>query len=284
MYKTSIEKKVEVDIFKIKSLYNQKFDETIENLKSKREEILKKLAYNPKSKYYNQRITQIDDELSKTIEEKEILLKKLSYSNINRDELKSHLAVLGQNSGGIYEEQNISPFQEAINGIFDLKLLNFQKIIGYILAFAVEVSILLLAILGVLISKNNIKENSTNLTINEHPTIYIEKLNNINNDIIEENNNINNDTINEKYTEERNDTINKNIENTPIEENNITENKNIDNKENNIVNIQENKDIINNKQKTQTKREKNEIILTENDIYRLHRIKKLKSSVNYSGH
>lgn len=242
MHMAQIEKQVETDLFKIRISYSKKYDEELEKLIEKKDVFQRKIAANPKSKYYETRIEQTNIEIESLNNERQNKLNELSFGKINRNEIKTHLSILGISDGGIYDSKDISEFQEALNGIFSLDVLQLQKLIGYSLAFGIESGILLLAILGFYLNKQKVKiETSENVHLNnkkEEPELIIEndKITNveyIKNEVEEKKK-----PINIKYIKNSNN-IKSIVEEKPKENNNIFYRKNEKQEELNIKKIKE---------------------------------------------
>lgn len=164
-----IEKQIEADLYNVRHEYSKIYDEKLKDLNEKRDLFNRRLASNPKSKYYTARLQQVNEELDSLEKERTDKLNKLSFGNISREEIKTHLSILGIKDGGVYESKDISAFQEALNGLFKLDVLQLQKLIGYSLAFGIEAGILLLAILGFYLNNMNSKIKMTEHIIKEKP-------------------------------------------------------------------------------------------------------------------
>lgn len=164
IHTAQIEKQVEADLFKIRIAYSKKYDEELEKLIEKKDVFQRKIASNPKSKYYEIRIEQTNTEIENLSIERQNKLNELSFGNIKRNEIKTHLSILGISDGGTYDSKDISEFQEALNGIFSFDVIQLQKIIGYSLAFGIEAGILLLAVLGFYLNKQKIQIETSELT------------------------------------------------------------------------------------------------------------------------
>ena len=160
---SQIEKQIEQDLYKIRHEYSKAYDVKLDDLYKKRDGFNQKLARNPRSKYYNRRLQQTDEEIIKLENERNEKLNKVSFGNIKIEEIKTHLSILGIESSGVYTSKEHSAFQQALNGLFDMDVLQLQKLIGYALAFGIEASILLLAILGFYLNKMTKKENSNEI-------------------------------------------------------------------------------------------------------------------------
>ena len=153
-YNIKIEKQMESDLYLIKKKMAEKYDGRLIKLQETKETIQKRFAANPRSKYYANRMEQVDLDIEKFEIERQTELDKVEFGKVDSTWIKTQKAILNLDDVvGIYDN-NLMSYEKAASELFRIDVVTLQKAIGYSLGFAIEAGILLLALLSLSLRKN----------------------------------------------------------------------------------------------------------------------------------
>ena len=141
------------DAYKLKHAFSLKIDERIKQLEKDKDKIRTQLASNPESKIWGGRLTENEKRINEANEERDKFLFDAAAAKESVSWIATWKAKLGVEDVKDSYKELASPTSRAATEIFGVNDLQLQKWAGIVITLAVEIGIILLAILGINIKK-----------------------------------------------------------------------------------------------------------------------------------